>query len=131
MRTAASSRTRTQGHGATQHADDVKGDEGTRPPNRVLCICAFYVKAKAGTCAMRIGVLAQSGVLSRWASVGVCGRIRYVSGVWPVFLEILGHVLGGGNFVARIFAGIVAVLHDLLVGSRRRAVAVRLAILKQ
>ena len=102
MRTAASSRTRTQGHGATQHADDVKGDEGTRPPNRVLCICAFYVKAKAGTCAMRIGVLAQSGVLSRWASVGVCGRIRYVSGVWPVLLEILGHVLGGGNFVARI-----------------------------
>ena len=80
---------------------------------------------------MRIGVLAQSGVLSRWASVGVCGRIRYVSGVWPVFLEILGHVLGGGNFVARIFAGIVAVLNDLLVGSRRRAVAVRLAILKQ
>ena len=56
MRTAASSRTRTQGHGATQHADDVKGDEGTRPPNRVLCICAFYVKAKAGTCAMRVGV---------------------------------------------------------------------------
>ena len=131
MRTAASSRTRTQGHGATQHADDVKGDEGTRPPNRVLCICAFYVKAKAGTCAMRIGVLAQSGVLSRWASVGVCGRIRYVSGVWPVLLEILGHVLGGGNFVARMFAGIVAVLNDLLVGSRRRAAAVRLAILKQ